>query len=135
MLMKPKQVVLDKDAFIGINLERVWDFAKHHFLIAPGVLLYECAMSPDREKKKLLHRYETLIREGACCCPHGQEFARWEAEYCRPYPVDLTAAECLTEKICRGGSPLDDLLKPGGSAGVLSVRLGGCLRRGQGNRI
>jgi len=112
MTNRPKQIVLDKDAFIGINLGVLCDFAKHHFLIAPGVLLYECVTSEACEKKRLLERYERLIKEGACCCPRGAEFVQWEAEQCRPYPLFLATAERMTERICRGDVQLHEILKP-----------------------
>ena len=112
MIPRSKQIVIDKSAFDGIKTEALCDFAKHHFLVAPGVLLYECATSEDREKKKLLKKYERLIKEGACCCPRGQEFAQWEAQHCRPYPWDLATEEGMTERIGRGEVQLDEVLKP-----------------------
>jgi hypothetical protein len=61
---------------------------------------------------KLLERYEKLIREGACCCPHGQEFVEWEAQHCRPYPWDLATAENATQRICRNEVQFDDVFDP-----------------------
>lgn len=112
MTRQPKQIVLDKSAFEAFGLDDLCNFAKHHFLVAPGVLLYECATSPRREPMKLLERYKKLIREGACCCPHGHEFVEWEAQHCRPYPWDLAMAEDTTQRICRNEVQFDDLLDP-----------------------
>ena len=71
MLTKPKQIVLDKDVFTGTNLDELCDFARDHLLLVPHVLLYECATSENREKMKLLQRFEKLVKGGAYYCPIG----------------------------------------------------------------
>jgi hypothetical protein len=113
MIARPKQIVIDKSAFEAINLDALCDFAKHHLLVAPGVLLYECATSPRRQERKLLQRYERLIKEGACCCPMASEFTQWEGWRSRPYPACLADMEDMTARICREEVRLDEMLKPG----------------------
>jgi len=111
MMSKFKQIVIDKSAFVGIDLDEMCDFAKHHLLFAPGVLLYECATDRDRQKWSL-ERYQKIIRAGACCCPMGRDFTQWEGWHCRPYPSCLAATEDMTERIIRGEVQLDEILTP-----------------------
>ena len=51
MLAKPKQIVIDKDALIGINLNKLCDFAKGHLLLACDTLLYECTTTSESNRK------------------------------------------------------------------------------------
>jgi hypothetical protein len=112
MIPESKQIVIDKSAFQGMKTNLLCDFANHYLLIAPGVLLYECATSEDRGKMKLLERYGKLIRAGACCCLMGRDFTQWEGWHCRPYPSCLAATEDMTERTVRGEVQLEKNLGP-----------------------
>jgi hypothetical protein len=61
--MTPRQIVVDKCAFEGINLDLLCEFARCHLLLVSDTLLYECGTSKRRKTKSLLDRYDTLNRE------------------------------------------------------------------------
>ncbi len=48
--MRPKQIIIDKDMFRGINLNALCDFTWNHFLILPDVLYYECVTADEIRK-------------------------------------------------------------------------------------
>ena len=66
--MKPKQIILDKSAFVGINLNALCEFAEHHFLILPSVLHDECVTN-EYQAAELRERYERIILAGGFFCP------------------------------------------------------------------
>jgi hypothetical protein len=89
MLAKAKEIVIDKDAFIGINADELCSFAKHHLLILPATLpatlLYECTTTERAERSKLIARFERLTNMGARVCLSVEAIIRWEAEHLLPY--------------------------------------------------
>jgi hypothetical protein len=86
MTPKPKQIVIDKDAFIGIDLDTLCEFAKHHFVLVSETLLYECATSPALRRRRLLSRCRDLIQAGAYYCTRGIEFVEYELRQLEPHP-------------------------------------------------
>jgi len=91
--MKSKQIVIDKDAFIGIDISTLCKFAKRHFLILPEVLIYECMTSDNMKERKLIQRCKTLIVSGAYYCPRSVTYLKWEAKNASPYPWFLADLE------------------------------------------
>lgn len=65
MSAKPKQIIIDKDAFIGINISKLCDFASNHLLLACDTLLYEIVTTSESKRKGMLDRYKRLIDAGA----------------------------------------------------------------------
>jgi hypothetical protein len=109
MTHKSKQIVIDKDAFVGIRLDSLRSFAANHLLLLSDALVYECATARRQCPKGLLDRYEAAVRAGAYYCSMSRTFVEWDCRQCRPYPwflPDLTA----TEQIRRGEGHLADLL-------------------------
>jgi hypothetical protein len=99
---KPKQIVLDKCAFQGINLAALCEFAKYHPLLLSDALLYECASSPTRLERKYLDRYEKLIRTGAFYCSTTEEYIKWEGSNSCAYPrwlADVKQTECVRTQV------------------------------------
>ena len=99
--MKRKQIVIDKDAFVGIRLDDLCDFAKDHFLILPEVLIYECMTSDDMTERQLLQRCRKVIVSGAYYCPRSVTYLKWEARNTSPYPwflPDLQKTHLIRKK-------------------------------------
>ena len=111
MTAKPKQIVIDKDAFMGIGLGNLRDFAKDHFLLLSDTLLYECVTAKKQIPQALLRRYEDLIRAGAYYCSMSRKFVEWECRHCQPYPW-LLADRDETENLLNGRRRIGDLLAP-----------------------
>lgn len=82
--MKLKQIIIDKDAFVGIKFDDLCDFVKNHSLILPDVLYFECATT-DKNKEKLLDRFRTVILSGADICPSCKDIIQKEAKNLFPY--------------------------------------------------
>jgi len=61
----PRLLVLDKSIFRGTSLTKLCRFAKSHHILAGNVLLIECLISPDQVDRKLLTRFQKLIKAGA----------------------------------------------------------------------
>ncbi len=80
----PKQIVIDKSAFIAINLEALCGFARQHFLILPSVLHDECVTN-EIKPARLLNRYEQVILAGGFFCPSVLCIAQTEAQSLQPY--------------------------------------------------
>ncbi len=109
MTPQPKQIVLDKSAFLGISLERLCDFANSHFLLLSDTLLHECATATRQAPEHVLCRYGDIVKAGAYYCSMSRTFVEWECRHCRPYSwflPDLTA----TEQIRTGEERLEDLI-------------------------
>jgi len=51
VLAKPKQIAIDKDVLIGINLNKPCDFSKGYLLLACDTLLYECTTTSESNRK------------------------------------------------------------------------------------
>jgi hypothetical protein len=99
--MNLKQITIDKDAFIGIDLDVLCSFAKNHFLILPEVLIYECMTSDEMKKRRLLERCKTVIDSGAYYCPRSMTYAKWEAQNSSPYSwfiADLKRTNLMRKK-------------------------------------
>lgn len=94
--MKPKQIIIDKDAFIGIKFNDLCNFAQNYSLILPDVLYFECATT-DKNKEKLLDRFRTVILSGADICPSCKDIIQKEAKNLFPYGslVDLKKARAV----------------------------------------
>lgn len=52
MSTNPKQIVVDKDAFIGMGIDALCDFAADHLLLCCDTLLYECATTSEANPKR-----------------------------------------------------------------------------------
>ncbi|MBN1359765.1 MAG: hypothetical protein JW993_04195 [Sedimentisphaerales bacterium] len=98
MMPRPKLIVIDKDALIGIGLHSLCDFAKSHLLVLSDTLLYECATATKQDAKGLLRRFQTLIEMGARFCQSSIGLLQKEAESCEPYPLTLVDSDA-TNKI------------------------------------
>lgn len=99
--MTPKQIIIDKDAFVGIALNRLKGFAANHVLLVCDTLLYECLTSADTESRRPLDDCRNLIEGGAYYCSCGVDFLKWEAHNLRPYPPFLPDLH-KTERIGAG---------------------------------
>ena len=94
MTVMPKQLIIDKDVFVGTKHDDLCNFAKNHFLILPEVLLYEC-LTTQRNQENLLDRFRQVLLAGACICPNIKSIINKEAKELSPYGslVDLTNTE------------------------------------------
>ncbi|MGD8786804.1 MAG: hypothetical protein PVJ60_05230 [Phycisphaerales bacterium] len=101
MQEKLKQIVIDKDAFIGINLKKLCTFAKDHLLLVCDTLLYECITTKSTGSGKLLDSCKHLIKAGAYYCSCSIQFLKWEGRNLRPYPTFLPDLE-KTKQIREG---------------------------------
>lgn len=62
MTRRPRQIVIDKDAFIGINLDALCEFAKTYLLLLSDTLLYECATAEEQGPERRLAGCEGLFQ-------------------------------------------------------------------------
>jgi len=85
MTPRPKQIVIDKDAFIGINLDALCEFAKGHALLLSATLLHECMTTDTAEPSQLIGRFKDLLAAGARVSPSIEEIVHQEAERLVPY--------------------------------------------------
>ncbi len=85
MSAKPKQIVVDKDALVGVNIKDLCDFAKNHLMLGCDTLLYECATASKQEPRDMLERYKKFIKSGAYYCSCSMTFIRSESENCVLY--------------------------------------------------
>lgn len=109
MSTKPKQIVVDKDAFIRIGMDALCDFAADHLLLVCDTLLYECATTSKSNPKERLSCCARLIKAGAYYCSCSVGFLQFEGNYCRPYPwflPDLESTKAIRTDIAR----LEDVL-------------------------
>jgi len=88
--MNLKQIVLDKDALLGIGFNSLHDFAGNHVLLVCDRLLYECLTAAGRRDRRLLDGWRNLIEAGAyyCSCkrillpsPNGRNSGDKRAEH------------------------------------------------------
>jgi hypothetical protein len=82
--MKPKEIIIDKDAFVGIKLKELCDFAHNHILILPLVLYDECSTN-DEKQQELLSRFRKLLLSGGYICASGMDIVTKEGETLKPY--------------------------------------------------
>jgi len=82
--MKPKQIIIDKNIFIGTKTDVLCDFAKNNFLILPEILLYEC-LTTQKNKEVLVDRFEQVLLVGAHICPNIKSILKEEANNLSPY--------------------------------------------------
>ncbi|MCK4292221.1 MAG: hypothetical protein KAY65_03425, partial [Planctomycetes bacterium] len=77
--MTPKQIIIDKDAFVGINLDALCNFAGDHFLILPRVLHDECADN-ENARETLFGRFRDIILAGGYTCASGRDIVKKEGQ-------------------------------------------------------
>jgi hypothetical protein len=109
MMPRPKQIVIDKDIFIGVRLDVLCRFAERHFLLLSDTLLYECATATRQVPEQLFCRFESVVKAGAHSCSMSQRFIQWEAWHCEPFPGAL-ADEEMTAGIRDGSIRIGSIL-------------------------
>jgi hypothetical protein len=108
MFAKPKQIIVDKDALIGININDLCNFAQNHLIIGCDTLLYECATATEARRPDMLSRYTRFIKAGAYYCSCSIAFIQSECKNCLPYPWFLPDLEA-TKQIQTGEARPEDL--------------------------
>lgn len=111
MLTKPKQIVVDKEALVRINIDSLCDFAQNHLLLASDTLLYECATTSEQRRPDMISRYKKLIEAGSYYCSCSVKFIKNEGENCCPYCWFLPDLES-TQQIRTREVRLKDALDP-----------------------
>ena len=109
MLTEPRQIVLDKSAFIafkGRQFDALCDLAKRHCLFVSEVLLYECVTSAKLKNERLLSQCHALLQAGAYYCSRSEDLMRWEGQHLRPFPRRLADVR-KTERL-RAGPARED---------------------------
>ena len=121
MLAKQKQIIVDKDAFIGIGISKLCDFAKHHLVLACDTLLYECATASKQEPRVMLGHYKRFIKSGAYYCSCSVTYLQSEGENSEPYTWFLPDLDA-TKQIRTGEARPEDLLDPARTQEVFQSR-------------
>jgi hypothetical protein len=98
MLKKPKQIVIDKNAFQGTALYKLRTFTEKHALLVCDTLLYECGTTGSRNAAQALQRCKSVIDVGGYYCHCSLEYVQWEASHCIPHPWFLPDLH-MTEQI------------------------------------
>ncbi len=93
MLAKPKQIVVDKVALMGINIDELCNFAKNHLMLGCDTLLYECATTSESRRKDMISRYKRIIKAGAYYCSCSITYIQKEAASSNPFPWFLPDLE------------------------------------------
>jgi hypothetical protein len=109
MLNKPMQIVVDKEALISVNIDKLCNLAKKHYLLASDTLLYECATTTQSNRENMLHRYKRIIEAGAYYCSCSIGHVQYESNNCHPYPWFLPDLN-VTKDIRSKKSRVEDLL-------------------------
>jgi hypothetical protein len=109
MLAKPKQIIVDKEALVRININELCGFAQDHLLLGCDTLLYECSTTSEARRPDMLSRYKKLIKAGAYYCSCSISFIQSESKNCSPYPWFLPDIDA-TKQIRTGEARLEDLL-------------------------
>lgn len=109
MLERPKQIIVDKEALVRININELCGFTQNHFLLGCDTLLYECSTTSEAKRPDMLSRYKKLIKAGAYYCSCSITFIRNECENCVPYPWFLPDLEA-TEQIRKDKASVGDIL-------------------------
>jgi hypothetical protein len=104
---QPRQIVIDKSAFLGIALDPLRRFAGNHLLLICEPLLYECMTSSAFKDRQLLTCCRTLIQEGAYYCSRAEDLIRYEGQCLHPFPW-LLADMDKTKRIRSGPVKSDD---------------------------
>ena len=101
--MKTKQIIIDKDAFVGIKFDDLCDFVKNHSLILPICLYAECATN-EEEQQKLLDRFHRIVSAGGYICPGGRHIVEKEGSSSQPYSflADYNETKRMREKRIKG---------------------------------
>lgn len=84
MTIMPKKLIIDKDTFVGINLDELCNFARNHFLILPLVLHDECATNVEK-REELFEKFRTLILSGSHMCMAGRHIVQKEGQTLQPH--------------------------------------------------
>jgi hypothetical protein len=82
--MKRNKIIIDKDAFVGISVRDLCNFAQNHFLILPLVLHDECATDAEK-REELFERFRKVILSHGCICPSGRDVVKKEGQTLQPY--------------------------------------------------
>lgn len=109
MLAKPKQIVVDKVALVGINIDELCNFAKNHLMLGCDTLLYECATTSESRRKDMISRYKRIIKAGSYYCSCSITYIQREAASSNPFPWFLPDLEA-TENIRTGKVQLEDTI-------------------------
>jgi len=121
VLAKPKQIIIDKDAFIGLNIDDLCAFTQKHLVLLCDTLLYECATASKQEPGDLLERYRKLIKCGAYYCSCSVTYLQKEGNNLCPYPWFLPEFD-PTEQIRTGKARLEDVLDSPKTGQVFQAR-------------
>jgi hypothetical protein len=109
MLTQHKQIIVDKEALVGLNVDALCDFVQNHLVLGCDTLLYECATTSQSKRSHMLSRYQRLIKAGAYYCSCSFTFVQWEGRNSLPYTWFLPDIDA-TEKIRTGEVNPDDAL-------------------------
>ncbi len=103
MTIMPKKLIIDKDTFVGINLDDLCNFVKNHLLILPLCLHDECVTNEEK-RRKLLVRFRRLILSGGWVCPSGRDIIEKEGQTLQPYDslVDFRETKRMRRKFKEG---------------------------------
>ena len=82
--MQLKSIILDKSAFVGMNLNDLCNFARNYFLILPMVLHDECAENKEK-RQQLFERFRRIILSDGYICQAGRDIVEKEAQTLQPY--------------------------------------------------
>jgi len=106
--MRPQKIIIDKDTFIGINLNALCIFTRSHFLVLPEVLLYECLTSLEK-KGILLDRFRQVILAGGYVCSSGYAIVRDEAHRLNPHGplVNREYSDGVRQALAKNADPYD----------------------------
>lgn len=101
--MRLKQIIIDKDAFVGINLGALCNFAQTHFLILPAVLYDECAAN-EKASGTLFRRFSKIMIAGGYWCASAVDIVQKEGEMLQPYGYlpDLGKTNRMRERFKKG---------------------------------
>lgn len=109
MLTRPKQIIIDKSAFISIGIDKLCDFAQNHLLLACDTLMYECATTTEQKPRDMLQRYKRIIQAGAYYCSCSVTYIQSEGKSYCPYSWFLPDLDA-TEQIRTGKARLENVL-------------------------
>ena len=108
MPAKSKQIIVDKEALVGINIDALCGFAQNHLMLCCDALMYECATTSEARRTEMLSRYKRLIKAGAYYCSCSIAFIQSESKNCLPYSWFLPDLDA-TEQIRIGERRPEDL--------------------------
>jgi len=119
--MKPKQIVIDKEAFIRIKLDALCDFARNHLLLLSDTLLYECATTAESQRARRLRECMRLFEAGGYYCGCSVTFIQWEGSHLTHYPCFLADLHA-TGVIRTGKLRLEDASDPDAAKDMFLAR-------------